>query len=88
MDQGKLSETGPPNKKRKPFPSPIQLKYIFPAGGLLKSSPNTFVRKENLKTRDFCSFIESPSQGLFSQSDLFLWGRFFDLRDFFKLIID
>jgi hypothetical protein len=33
---------------------PIQLKYIFPAGGLLKSSQNTFVkvklRKVKLKT--------------------------------------
>jgi hypothetical protein len=25
------------------------LKYIFPAGGLLESSPNTFVKKEKFK---------------------------------------
>ena len=30
-------------------PSPIHLKYIFPAGGLLESSPNTFVKKSEIK---------------------------------------
>jgi hypothetical protein len=42
----KAVKTGPPNTSRNPSPQPIQLKYIFPAGGLLKSSPNTFIKKE------------------------------------------
>jgi hypothetical protein len=37
--------------------NPIHLKYIFPAGGLLKSTPNTFVkiklRKAKLKNPCF-----------------------------------
>ena len=50
-------------------------KYIIPAGGLLKSSPNTFVkimlRKGNQKTRDFRSFIRGTLQGFFRLSDSF-----------------
>jgi hypothetical protein len=52
------------------------LEYIFPAGGLLRSSPNMVVkiklRKVKLKTRDFCSFIRSTLQGFFRLSDSFL----------------
>ena len=33
--------------------------------------------KRGVKTLDFCSFIRSPSQGLFDKSDLFLFGEGF-----------
>jgi hypothetical protein len=55
------------------------LKYIFPAGGLLKSSPNTFVKiklkKRNSKTRDFYSFIKGTLQDFFRSSDSFPFGE-------------
>jgi len=45
-------------------PFPIQLKYIFLACFLPQSPPNTFVKKKELKTRDFCSFRRNTYQGL------------------------
>jgi len=39
-----------------PSPRSTQLKYIFSAGGLLESSPNTFVDIEKLKTYEFSEF--------------------------------
>jgi len=39
----KAVETGPP-RSEKIFLFPVQLKYVFPAGGLLKSNSNTLVK--------------------------------------------
>jgi hypothetical protein len=48
---------------------PILGKYIFPAGGLLKSSPNTFVkimlRKVKLKNPRFLQLYKGHFAGLF-----------------------
>jgi len=52
----------------KPSIYQFQLKYIFPAGGLIKSSLSTFVEvklKTNWKSRDFCRFKRSTLQGFF-----------------------
>ena len=49
----------------------IQLKYISPAGGLLESSPNTFVNMGNLKPAIFAALKGALRRAFFAQSDLF-----------------
>ena len=43
---------------------PVQLKYIFPAGGLLKSSLNTFVKKRDIKELAIFADLEEYFAGL------------------------
>jgi hypothetical protein len=75
------------------FAFQIRLKYIFPAGGLLKSTLNTFVkirlRKVKLKNPDSCSIIRGILQGFFRFNDSFpLRGDFRIHATFFRGIID
>jgi hypothetical protein len=79
-----LSKTGPPKSKRKSSLFPVQFKYIFPAGGLLKSSPNTFVKKKlrkvKLKTRNFCALKGALRRAFLIKVIFPFWGGFFDRK--------
>jgi len=59
----------------------IQLKYIFPAGGLLKSTPNTFVeimiREVKLKNPWFLHLYKGHFAGLFLIEVIFPYGEEF-----------
>jgi len=48
-----------------------KLKYIFPAGCLLKSTPNTFVKKRVKKSEIEKSGIFSTFEGVILRADLF-----------------
>jgi hypothetical protein len=75
MDQEKLSKLDRQNRKENLPCFQFSFNIFFPAGGLLKSSPNTFVeimlRKTKLKTCNFSSFRKSTLQGFFRLSDSF-----------------
>ena len=51
----------------------IQLKYIFPACGLLKSSPNAFVKKSEIeKSAIFADLEGALCRAFFDRSDIFI----------------